>query len=74
MGACRREIESLEKKTSAPSPAHGRRRLFPGSEVRQRLAGMTPEDREYAIAAALKDGDDAALGAVLGGFADVERH
>lgn len=65
LASCKREIDMLEEKTSAPSRPQDASGYFLASEVRQRLAGMTDEEREKAIAQALADGDEPALGAIL---------
>ncbi|MEK1890737.1 MAG: hypothetical protein AAAB35_24875 [Phyllobacterium sp.] len=64
LASCKREIDMLEEKTSAPSRPQDASGYFLASEVRQRLAGMTDEEREKAIAQALADGDEPALGAI----------
>ena len=67
LAACRREIESLEQKTSAPIKPTDAAGYFLASEVRQRLASLSDADREAALGTALAEEDDAFLGAVLAG-------
>lgn len=61
----RREVETLEKATSAPPRPHDAGSAIIASEVRSRLAAMKSTARRSAIDAALRDGDDFVLGAVL---------
>jgi len=67
LAACRKEIETLTTKTAGPPRPQDAAGYFLASEVRQRLASLSNEDREAAFAQALADEDEAALGAVLVG-------
>lgn len=60
-----REHRDLEARTSAPPRPADAVGTMLASEIRSRLASMTPKDRKAAIGAALADGDDTVLGAVL---------
>ncbi|MBB3236344.1 hypothetical protein [Phyllobacterium endophyticum] len=60
-----REIEMIEQKISAPPrPADSAGHML-ATEIRSRLSAMKPADRKKAIDAAMADGDDTVLGAVL---------
>jgi len=65
LASCRREIETLETKTSSPPRPTDASGYFLASEVRQRLAAMDEVSREAALSQVLSDDDDAALGAIL---------
>lgn len=60
-----REVGEIDQRTSAPPRPADAASAMLASEIRSRLAGMTPEQRRAAIGSALADGDDAVLGAVL---------
>jgi len=67
LAATKRELESLEAKTAAPPRPTDAAGHFLATEVRQRLAAMSEQEREAALSSALKDGDDQLLSAVLTG-------
>ena len=63
--AAGREHQAIAERTAAPPRPADAASAMLASEIRSRLSTMTPRDRKAAIAAALADGDDAVLGAVL---------
>jgi hypothetical protein len=65
LASARRDLETLEQKTAAPAKPTDAGGYFLATEVRQRLAAMPEPERESALGAALKEGDDQLLGAVL---------
>ncbi|MEI4484056.1 MULTISPECIES: hypothetical protein [unclassified Phyllobacterium] len=62
-----KEIELVSEQIAAPPKPTDFAGHSLASEVRTRLAGMKPADRKKALDAALHDGDDIVLGAVLNG-------
>lgn len=63
----RAEIRSIRERTRAPAPPRDGPGAMLASEIRSRLASMSPKTRQAALDAALADGDDVVLGAALCG-------
>jgi hypothetical protein len=59
------EIGRIAEAIAAPKPPNTTREHFQELAILQRLGSMTPSERKTTVAAALKAGDDAVLGAIL---------
>jgi hypothetical protein len=63
------EIAALKTKLKGPAPSREATVLARQAELRERLAGLSPERRKDIISAAVKDNDDLILGALLHAYA-----
>ncbi|RWN59726.1 hypothetical protein [Mesorhizobium sp.] len=67
LAAAKQEVQRLEALTRAPPRPTDAAGAMLASEIRARLASLKDGQRRAALSAALADGDDAVLGAVLNG-------